>query len=132
MTSSAYLALIFGAYIVAVAIPMLWNPMRLVSLMDDLIESPPLIFLIGVLAMTGGLSVIAFHNIWFVEVWCIDWRVFITILGWLAAIEGALLIIAPGPLLKIARKILHNSNALLIFGFIYLCLGAFLISRAFH
>lgn len=125
MTSSNYLAMVFGTYIIAVSIPMLWDQSRLIRLMKDFIDSPPLIFLTGILALIGGLSIIAFHNIWVP-----DWRSFITIIGWIAAIEGAWLIIAPGSLIHFANKVLNRSSMLLILGFVYLGGGLFLLSRA--
>lgn len=126
MTSSTYLALLFGSYIFAVSLPMIWNQKRLVSLIHDFIDSPPLIFLTGVLALAGGISVICFHNIW-----TADWRSFITIFGWGAAIEGLMLIIIPSPLLRFAKSVLSKSGLVLILGFAYLMLGAYLISRGF-
>jgi len=126
MTVSTYLALIFGAYITVVAILMLWDERRLVKVLDDFLASPPLILLSGILAMIGGLSVIAFHNIWVA-----DWRSLITLFGWIAAIEGAWLILAPGPLIRFSRFLLEKFSTLVVLGFIYLGLGVFLLSRVF-
>jgi len=125
MTSSTYLALLFGTYIVAVSIPMIWSQKRLVEMMEDFIDNPPLIFLTGVLVLIGGISVIYFHNIW-----TADWRSLITLFGWVAAIEGVLLIIIPAPLIRFAKSILTKSPLISVLGFAYLALGAFFISRA--
>ncbi len=125
MMSSTYLALLFGTYIIAVSIPMIWNQKRLVSMMEDFIDSPPLIFLTGVLALIGGISVICFHNIW-----TASWRSLVTLFGWIAAIEGVLIIIMPEPLIRLAKSILTKSSLISALGFAYLALGAFFISRA--
>lgn len=125
MTASNYLALLFGTYILAVSIPMIADQKRLVGVMKDFIDSPPLIFLTGILALIGGMSVICFHNIW-----TADWRSLITLFGWIALIEGVLLIMMPGPLLRFARLILKQSPLISVLGFAYLALGAFFISRA--
>jgi len=125
MTSSTYLALLFGTYIVAVSIPMIWSQKRLVEMMEDFIDNPPLIFLTGVLVLIGGISVIYFHNIW-----TADWRSLITLFGWVAAIEGVLLIIIPAPLIRFAKSILTKSPLISVLGFAYLALSAFFISRA--
>jgi len=125
MTSSTYLALLFGTYIIAVSIPMIWNQKRLVGVMEAFIDSPPLIFLAGVLALFGGISVICFHNIW-----TVDWRSLITLFGWIAAIEGVLMIMVPDPLIRFAKSILKKSPLISVLGFAYLALGAFFISRA--
>lgn len=125
MTSSTYLALLFGTYIIAVSIPMIANQKRLISMMEDFIDSPPLIFLTGVLALMGGISVICFHNIW-----TADWRSLISVFGWIAAIEGVLMIVMPAPLIRFAKSILTKSPLISVLGFAYLALGAFFISRA--
>jgi len=125
MTSSTYLALLFGTYIIAVSIPMIVNQKRLVSMMEEFIESPPLIFLTGVLVLIGGTSVICFHNMW-----TADWRSLITLFGWIAALEGVLMIMIPGPLIKLAKSILSKSPLISVLGFAYLALGAYFISRA--
>jgi len=125
MTSSTYLALLFGTYIIAVSIPMIVNQKRLVSMMEEFIDSPPLIFLTGVLALIGGISVICFHNIW-----TVDWRSLVTFFGWVAAIEGVLLIVIPDPLIRFAKSTLSKSTLISVLGFAYLALGAFFIFRA--
>jgi len=126
MTSSSYLALLFGVYVLAVAIPMIFNPKRLVDMMHQLLDSPPLIFLTAIAALIAGISVISFHNIW-----TPDWRGLITFLGWAAAIEGVLLIIAPGMLIKVSRKFLSWPKLIPVLGAFYLALGAYFVSRAF-
>jgi len=124
MTSSTYLALLFGTYIIAVSIPMIVDQKRLVSVMQDFIDSPLLIFLTGILVLVGGISVICFHNIW-----TADWRSLITLFGWAAAIEGVIMIMWPEPLIRFAKSVLKQSPLISVLGFIYLALGAFFISR---
>lgn len=126
MTSSTYLAMLFGTYIIAVSIPMIWNQKRLIGIMQGFIENPPLIFLTGILALFGGVSVIYFHNIW-----TPDWRSLITFFGWAAAIEGVLMLSFPASLLKLATSALKKPNLMLVLGFLYLGLGIFLVSRGF-
>ncbi len=125
MTSSTYLALLFGIYILAVSISMIANQKRLVGVMEGFVESAPLIFLTGILALLGGVSIICFHNIW-----TADWRLLITLFGWIAAIEGILLITIPEPLIRFAKSILRKPTLMSALGFAYLALGAFFISRA--
>lgn len=125
MTSSTYLALLFGVYILAVSIPMIANQKRLIAVIDEFIDSDSLIFLTGILALIGGVSVICFHNIW-----TADWRSLVTFIGWIAAIEGLILIIFPDPLIRFAKSILSKSPLISVLGFAYLGLGAFFVSRA--
>ena len=51
---------------------------------SEFLASPALIFLSGVITLPAGLAIVLTHN-----VWVADWRVLITLLGWLAIIGGA-------------------------------------------
>ena len=125
MTSSIYLAFLFGSYAFVVALAMIINQRRFVTMMIALIESPALVFLTGVLVLMGGVSVIYFHNIW-----TLDWRGILTCLGWVAAIEGILMIIVPERLIGFAKMILYKSKVIFVLAITYLAIGAYFISRA--
>lgn len=122
MTSSSFLALLFGSYIICVSVPMVFRREWLISMMDQFIENKPLVFLSGILALMGGLSVIYFHNIW-----STDARALITVLGWIAALEGAILIVAPEPLIKFAKSLLKRTSLLPLLGIFYFFLGVYLL-----
>lgn len=124
MSISVFLALLFGAYLVCCALPMIFDRKRFVDLMDNFLGNSSVLFLTGFLALIGGLSVIAFHNIW-----AADWRVLITIFGWIAAVEGGLLIIAPGLITSVGKALLSRPALIQIFGVAYLILGLFFLSR---
>ena len=82
-------------------------------------ERRELVFLLGLITMPAGLAVVLTHN-----VWTADWRVVITIIGWLAAIGGAIRILAPQRAASIGSRSLGNPNSMLIGGLVYLALGA--------
>jgi len=124
MSVSAYLALIFGVFFIVAAMPMLWRPKRLILIMKDFTSIPALPFLAGIILLIAGLSIVAFHNIWVA-----DWRVFITLLGYAVAIKGGLYIILPDPLLEVGKTLMERPGVLPSFGFLYLALGIFLLSR---
>jgi hypothetical protein len=49
-----------------------------------------LLYLSGLLSLLAGLAIINLHN-----TWRMDWRVIITVLGWLMTIGGIIRIVAP-------------------------------------
>ena len=57
---------------------------------SEFMASPALIFLSGVITLPAGLAIVLTHN-----VWTADWRVVITIVGWLAVVTGAIRMIVP-------------------------------------
>lgn len=68
--------------------------------MRDLYDNAALTYLTGFIAVTFGLLIIGYHNLWVA-----DWRVLITIIGWLALIKGLIFIVLPklGPAVRLFR-----------------------------
>jgi hypothetical protein len=91
------------------------------KLAEEALASLALIYLSGLLAMTAGMAIILSHN-----VWALDWRVLITLLGWLAAIGGAVRIVMPQGTQRIGRKFLKHPQGLIIAAAIWLAVGAVL------
>jgi hypothetical protein len=60
------------------------------------------------------------------NVWAADWRIVITILGWLALIGGAFRILFPQEVTRIGTRMIANPNTMLIGGVVTLVLGAIL------
>jgi hypothetical protein len=89
----------------------------------EFIKSYAQIYLAGLLALTAGLAIVNTHN-----EWTSDWRVVITILGWLCVIGGVIRIVFPGVVGSLgASMITGTSNGWIIGeGVIFLALGAWL------
>ena len=69
---------------------MLLNAPVFLILVGQFLHSYALIFVAGLLSLTAGLAIVLSHN-----VWVGDWRVLITIFGWLGVIGGMVRIILP-------------------------------------
>jgi hypothetical protein len=90
-------------------------------LADEFLRSYALIYLCCLLPMISGLSVVLTHN-----VWTSDWRVIITVLGWLAIIGGAVRVVMPQGTEAFGRRILKHPQGLMIASVVWLALGALL------
>jgi uncharacterized membrane protein len=121
MGNSVFLARLIGPLMLAVGIGIFVNGAIYRMLADEFLRSRALIYLSGLLTMTAGLAIILTHN-----VWRADWPVIITILGWLAAIAGAVRIIAPQGTERVGRQVLKHKHGLTIAGAVWLALGAIL------
>jgi hypothetical protein len=88
--TSLFLARLIGPVALALGVSMLIGGGAYRLLADEFLRSRAMMYLTGLLTMLGGLAVVLTHN-----VWVADWRVIITLLGWLAAIGGALRMIVP-------------------------------------
>jgi hypothetical protein len=60
------------------------------SVLKEFIANRALIFLTGILALLAGVAIVNMHNVWEP-----DWRVIITVLGWLLVLRGVMLLVFP-------------------------------------
>ncbi len=121
MPTSVFLAKLVGPIFLAIGVGVLVNAAVYRKLAGEFLASHALIYLSGLLTMTAGMAVVLNHN-----VWTADWRVVITILGWLAAVGGAARIIAPQGTQKIGRWFTARPTAMTVAGVIWLAIGALL------
>jgi hypothetical protein len=118
---SRYLAKLIGPLFLAIGIGMLVNAPVYRILGAQFLQSAALIYLTGILALPVGIAILLAHN-----VWAADWRVIITVLGWLAIIGGAVRIIVPQFVQHIGGAVLHLAALPFIGGVIVLVLGGVL------
>src|SRR6476619_5563998 len=98
MSNSLFLARLIGPVMLAIGIAVFANPRGFRDMAQEFLASRALMFLAGFVMMPAGLAIVLTHNLW-----TADWRVLITILGWLTAIGGAVRIFEPPFLVKSAR-----------------------------
>jgi len=86
---SIFLAKFWGWYLIIFFLILSFNPKRIVQVIKDL-EDQKFVIVISFVAIVIGLLNILFHNIWED-----DWRLIITLIGWLALLIGLSLFIFP-------------------------------------
>ena len=59
-----FLAKFLGLYCIVVALAMMTRKQSAVATVKALIKNPPLLLLVEVLSLAGGLAMIIGHNIW--------------------------------------------------------------------
>jgi hypothetical protein len=121
MGTSIFLAKLIGPVCLVIGLALLINGAAFRTLAKEFLDNPALMFLSGVITLPAGLAVVRTHN-----VWAGDWRILITILGWLAVIGGAVRILAPQRATAIGRTMLANPSTLHISTGVYLLIGALL------
>ena len=77
--------------------------------------------ILGMFALLAGLAIVNTHNLW-----VSDWRVIITILGWLAIVRGALSLLFPNKMYGIGEALLASRSGPMIGAVIILVLGGIL------
>jgi hypothetical protein len=83
MDRSSFLARLIGPTFVAIALGMLINLSIYERMIAEALRPGILLYLSGLLSLLAGLAIINLHNKWHM-----DWRVIITMLGWLMTIGG--------------------------------------------
>jgi hypothetical protein len=106
MPTSIFLAKLLGPILVVVAAGVLMNRKSLGALAQGLLGNPALLFLLGFLDFVSGLAIVLIH-----DVWVADWRIIITLLGWLLLVRGMVRILIPDQVKPYGAKMLKNPNA---------------------
>jgi hypothetical protein len=105
MQTSIFLAEMLGPFFLVVGVGMVVAPERVRALAEEFLASPALIFLAGLLAFIPGLAIVLTHN-----VWAFDWRLIVTVLGWLGLIGGAARILFPSQVKSIGTAMLAGGG----------------------
>jgi hypothetical protein len=121
MQRSIYLAKLIGPVFVVVGVGMLLNTHLYLVMAEQGLRSYVLIYLSGILTLTAGLALVLAHNVWEA-----DWRLIITLLGWLGVIGGTFRILWPQEVVEVGRAVIAHSEALMFGGFFVLVLGGVL------
>jgi hypothetical protein len=118
MSNSLFLARLIGPVMLVVGLAVFANQRGFRDMSEEFMASRALMFLSGLLIMAVGLAIVLTHNIW-----TADWRVLITLFGWLTAIGGALRLFAPTFVVEAGRAVLKKSHFTSIAAAIWIVLG---------
>jgi hypothetical protein len=91
------------------------------SLMKEFIGNRAVIFLTGILALLAGVAIVNAHNLWVP-----DWRLIITILGWLLVLRGIMLLVFPEAVQSIGDHIVASGRGVMAGAAVTFVLGAIL------
>ena len=118
MSTSIIIAQMLGPYYVIVAVGVILNYKVYQQMIQELFKSTTLLYFTGIIALIFGLLIVTFHNIW-----SGDWRLIITITGWLAVLKGCCRILCPQALLNVAEYYQRHEGLLKILMVIVLIMG---------
>lgn len=128
MLISIFLAKLMGIILMIASFGILVNQKYYYESWSNLSKEPILLTFVGMIRMMLGLLIILIHN-----VWTLDWKIIITLLGWITFIRGVLLILRPESVQKINAKILEEQNLKYLNGMltIFFVIGAFLTYKGY-
>ena len=107
MQTSIFLAKLIGPILLVAGVAMLVNRKDLDALAQEILRSRLMLFLFGIIDLSIGLAIVLTHN-----VWAADWRIIITLLGWLLLVRGAVRLLIPDQVKALGTKVLGNANVM--------------------
>jgi len=122
---SIFLAKVLGIYLILVCLAVLMKRRSLGSAIIDLDKNPLFIYFSGALILILGLVMVNLHNIWMA-----DYRVVITILGWLTVLKGVARLFFADKIVSIGQSV-FNSRFFTPLIVIFLIVGIWLTSKGF-
>jgi hypothetical protein len=85
---TTFLSKLLGIYCILISLSMAAHRHATVEAMTALLQSPPLVFIAGIMAVAAGLAMVLGHNVWSGGVLPVS----VTLIGWLSLIKGVLLL----------------------------------------
>lgn len=120
MQPVVFMARLIGPLFVVLGIGMLLNSALYADMIGQAVLVPVLIALSGILTFGAGVAMLnGYHS------WTLDWRVIITIIGWLFVIAGFIRIVLPVVAAAAAMSV-YSPGGIVIAGVIVLLIGAYL------
>src|SRR3989344_2257364 len=105
MDTSLFLAKALGLFGTVSTLAVILHYQKSLEMEKELTKNPAMTYASGFLILIIGTLIVVSHN-----VWTADWRVIITILGWLTFFKGALRIFFPDAVKKLVEKKSRQKN----------------------
>lgn len=90
MNISKFLAKSLGIYLIIVCFAFFIDKQRFIHITQSLVSNEPLMFVTGFFTLILGILMIIGH-----QIWQFNWRLIITLIGWLIFIKGAFILLYP-------------------------------------
>ena len=105
MENSYFLAQLIGPVFLVVGAGLLVSHRDYRLTAEQFLASQALIYIAGLLALVPGLAIVLTHN-----VWSADWRLVITLIGWLGLIGGVFRLLLPRQVVVVGNAMLAQNN----------------------
>ncbi len=127
MQPVVFIARLVGPLFVVLGIGCLLNQQVYADMIGQAVLVPVLIYLSGLMAFLAGVAMLNGYH-----AWSADWRVIITILGWLLVIAGIIRIVLPAAAAVAAMTLYSGGHAIAIVGVIVLVIGGFVSFKGYR
>ena len=122
MQTSIFLARLIGTPLLIIGAAVLLNQAWYRTMIREVIASKISFYVAAALGLIVGLAIVLAHN-----VWTLNWRVLITLFGWINFLRGVITVLFPAQAMEFAgRHIGGSKHVPLIPGAVALTLGLIL------
>lgn len=105
MPASIFIAKLLGPLYGILGIALMFKAPMFRTLLQEFLRSPTLLYLAGFLGLLGGMALVLTHN-----VWVLDWRIIITLIGWLTIVRAVVTIFQPQQIVALGSRILEHEG----------------------
>jgi len=126
MENSIFLAKFIGLVLLFIGVAILVNREWYRQLITNFFDDRGLLYLSGMLALVTGVAIVLVHN-----VWTPDWRILITLLGWIAIMRGVMRLTFPALSMRSAKKFSTTTTPTTFGGVGVLVLGVILTAMGY-
>ena len=121
MTASIFLGRLLGPAFVVVGVALLLRPQRFRVILREFIGNATWLYWAGFVGLLAGLALMLTHN-----VWTLDWRRLITLIGWVTLVRALITIFQPEWIVRAGNVILERQIFFLVAAVLDLIIGAVL------
>ena len=115
------IARLIGPLFAALGLGMLLNATFYAAAVGEGAHSPVLIAIAGMATLVAGLAILNAHR-----AWTYDWRVLVTVIGWVFIVAGLIRLILPTLAETLAPAVYSGPAALMVAGVVVLIVGGIL------
>jgi hypothetical protein len=121
MPAATLIARLIGPLFAALGVGMIVNATFYAAAVGEGAHSPVLIAISGMATLLAGIAILNAHH-----AWTADWRVLVTLIGWLFIVAGLIRLILPTVAESVAPAVYSGPAAEIVAGAVVLVIGAVL------
>lgn len=125
---TVFLGKLIGLYCILAAISMMIRKESIIETATALLHDSPLMFIVGILALSAGLAMVLAHNVWSGSVLA----VLVTLVGWITLAKGlTFLFLPPETEAQLFLSKLHYEKLFFVYLSVSLLLGIYMTYAGF-
>jgi hypothetical protein len=122
-----YLSRLLGLFLLILGVAEIIQRAALATTAIDLVKSPPLLFVTGMLTLAAGLAIVLAHNVWRGGAG----PIVVTLLGWALLLKGAAVVIVPDTSWVGLVQVSGFADHYALYGIVPILLGLYLTYAGF-